>query len=73
MPRSDCFWDILRGLFFHQKKKIDNMADLSKKRIDEKTEKSSDDGDPILDIAPAQTWAFSKLKFYKLEICDRYH
>ena len=49
------------------------MADLSKKRIDEKTEKSSDDGDPILDIAPAQTWAFSKLKFYKLEICDRYH
>jgi len=56
-----------------QQKKIDNMADLSKKIIDEKTEKSSDDGDPILDVAPAQTWAFSKLKFYKLEICDRYH
>jgi len=50
-----------RGLFFHQFSKIiiDEIADLSKKIIDEKTENSSDDdGDPIVDIAPAPNLSF---------------
>ena len=50
-----------RGLFFHQSSKeiIDEIADLSKKIIDEKTENSSDDdGDPIVDIAPAPNLSF---------------
>jgi len=49
-------------LFFHQSSKeiIDEIADLSKKIIDEKTENSSDDddGDPIVDVAPAPNLSF---------------
>lgn len=57
--KSDCFE--VYGLFFHQSSKeiIDEIADLSKKIIDEKTENSSDDdGDPIVDIAPAPNLSF---------------
>ena len=58
-PESDCYK--VYGLFFHQSSKeiLDEIADLSKKIIDEKTENSSDDdGDPIVDIAPAPNLSF---------------